>query len=322
MAKIGKISPIKREYSSSQLQTMQSSLSNRGLTRIPGTGVFKFPYKERDGYYRTGLDENASYIERIKDTQEKQLEKDRVRELRKKLEKALGGIDLGPTSQFWNSSKATGTNDTTHVQPVKLKDEDNLFDLSIPFRELEYSWLRVHPTIASSFQAWQRGEYPADTQFYVADDEVENAIVYKKKQLINKAIVKFEGMSPDRRKKIARLLGQPVTEDTPEHVVYNLVDTVLKQTEFKSGKFQGLNPVEVFTRFADMKDNLLHVKDVVKQAIAHSIYRMKPSGKIYEGDAEIARDEDDLVKMLVDEDNQEDLITLEQKLKSKKLAAV
>jgi len=319
MAKIGKISPIKREYSSSQLQTMQSSLSNRGLTRIPGTGVFKFPYKERDGYYRTGLDENASYIARIKDDQEKQLEKDRVKNLRQKLQNALG-VDLGPTSQFWNSSKARSVNDTNHVQPVKLRDEDNLFDLSIPFRELEYAWLRVHPTIASSFQAWQRGEFPADTQFYIADDEIENAVSFKKKQNINKAIVKFESMSPDKRKKVARLLGQPVAEDTPEHVVYNLIDTVLKQTEFKSGNFQGLNPVEVFTRFADMKENLLHVKDVVKQAIAHSIYRVKPSGKVYEGEAEIAKDEDELVKFLVDEDNQEDLITVEQKLKGKKLA--
>lgn len=321
MAKIGKISPIKREYSSSQQQTMQSSLSNRGMTRIPGTGVFKFPYKERDGYYRTGLDEDASYIKRIKDDQERQLEKDRVKVLRKKLEGLLG-VDLGPTSQFWNSSKARSVNDNTHVQPVKLKDDDNLFDLSIPYRELEYAWLRVHPTIASSFQAWQRGEFPADTQFYVADDEMESAIAFKKKQSINKAIVKFEQMSPDRRKKVARLLGQPVTEDTVEHVVYNLVDTLLKQTEFKSGTFQGLNPIEVFLRFADMKDSLLHVKDVVKQAIAHSIYRQKPSGKIYEGEAEIAKDEDDLVKYLVDEDHQEDLIILEDKLKTKKLAAV
>jgi hypothetical protein len=28
--------------------------------------------------------------------------------------------------------------------------------------------------------AWERGDYPADTQFYVADEEVENKIVFKK----------------------------------------------------------------------------------------------------------------------------------------------
>ena len=69
-----------------------------------------------------------------------------------------------------------------------------------------------------------------------------------------------------------------------------------------------------------MKEQLLHIKDLVKQAIDHSIYRVKPSGKVYEGEFEIAKDEDDLVKFLIDEDHQDDLITLENKLKTKKIA--
>ena len=182
--------------------------------------------------------------------------------------------------------------------------------------------LRVHPTIASSFQAWERGEYAADTQFYVVDDDIENEIVFKKKQLINKAIVKFEDMTPDKKKKIARLLGLPVTEDTKEEIVYNQVDNLLKQTEFKSGKHSGLNPIEVFNRFANMKENLLHIQDLVKQAISHSVYRVKPDGRIYEGEFEIAKDEQDLIKFLIDDDHQDELIVLEQKLKGKKLAAI
>lgn len=322
MGKIGKISTIKKEYNNSQLQTMQGGLALKGLTRIPGTGVFKYPYKELDGRYRTGLDPEANYIRRISDPLEREMETERVKALREKLELALGGIDLGPRSKFWNYGLSTSSDDSLHVQPVKLVDGDNFFDLSTPLQELAFSWLRVHPTIASSYQAWERGEYPADTQFYVADDEIENAVLFKKKQLINKAIVKFDAMTPEKKRKVARLLGLPVTEDTKEEAVYNLVDNVLKQTEFKNGKYQGLNPVEVFTRFADMKENLLHIKDLVKQALTHSIYRLKANGKIYEGEFEVAKDEDDLVKHLADDDNQEDLITLEQKLKSKKLASV
>ena len=45
MGKIGKISTIKKEYNNSQLQTMQGGLAQKGYTRIPGTGVFKYPYK-------------------------------------------------------------------------------------------------------------------------------------------------------------------------------------------------------------------------------------------------------------------------------------
>jgi hypothetical protein len=322
MGKLGKISTIKKEYNNSQLQTMQGGLALKGLTRIPGTGVFKYPYKELDGKYRTGVDPEAAYIRRIQDPTEREMEIERVTKLRDKLQAALGDVDLGPRSNFWNYGLSTSTSDTLHVQPVKLLDGDNFFDLSIPFQELAFSWLRVHPTIASSYQAWERGEYPAETQFYVADDEIENAVLFKKKQLINKAIVKFDSMTPERKRKVARLLGLPVTDDTKEEAVYNLVDNVLKQTEFKNGKYQGLNPVEVFTRFADMKDNLLHIKDLVKQAITHSVYRLKPNGKIYEGEFEIAKDEDDLIKQLADDDNQDLLLTLEGKLKTKKLAAV
>ena len=322
MGKIGKISTIKKEYNNSQLQTMQGGLALRGFTRIPGTGVFKYPYKELDGQYRTGLDPNAAYIKRIADPTERDLEKERVTKLREKLEAALGDIDLGPRSKFWNYGLSLSTEDQTHVQAVKLLDGDNFFDLSIPFQELAFSWLRVHPTIASSYQAWERGEYPADTQFYVVDDEIESAVIFKKKQLINKAIVKFDSMTPEKKRKVGRLLGLPVTEDTKEEVVYNQVDNMLKQSEFKSGAFQGLNPVEVFNRFADMKENLLHIKDLVKQAVSHSVYRIKPNGKVYEGEFEIAKDEEDLIRFLADDDNQDELLTLEQKLKTKKLAAV
>lgn len=322
MGRIGKISTIKKEYSTSQLQTMQSNLASKGMTRIPGTGVFKYPYKELDGQYRTGLDPNASYIRRIGDSTERELEIERVTKLRAKLEAALGDIDLGPRSKFWNYGLSTSTEDYNHVQPVKLLDGDNFFDLSIPFQELAFAWLRVHPTIASSYQAWERGEFPADTQFYVVDEDIESGIIFKKKQLINKAIVKFDSMTPEKKRKVARLLGLPVTEDTKEEIVYNQVDNILKQSEFKTGSFQGLNPVEVFNRFADMKENLLHIKDLVKQAITHSIYRIKPNGKVYEGEFEIAKDEEDLIKFLIDDDNQDELLTLEQKLKTKKLAAV
>jgi hypothetical protein len=80
-------------------------------------------------------------------------------------------------------------------------------------------------------------------------------------------------MSPEKKKKVARLLGLPVTDETKEEVVYNQVDNVLKQSELKTGNFKDC-PVEVFNRFADMKENLLHIKDLVKQAIQHSFIEL------------------------------------------------
>ena len=44
--------------------------------------------------------------------------------------------------------------------------------------------------------------------------------------------------------------------------------------------------------------------------------------RVYEGEFEIATDEDELVKFLADEDNQDQLLILEGKLKGKKIAAI
>jgi hypothetical protein len=322
MGKLGKISVIKKDHNGSSIQTMQDGLSQKGMTRIPGTGVFKYPYKELDGKYRTGLDPDAAYIRRIQDPLERKLEIERVTKLKKDLQEALGDVDLGPRSKFWNYSLASSTNDENHIKPYKLMDGDNLFDLSVPMQAITFAWLRVHPTIASNYQAYENGEFPAETQFYVADDDLESQIIFKKKQSINKAIAKFDNLSIQKKKKVARLLGLPVTDDTKDEVVYNMVDNVLKEVSFKAGKFKGLSTIEVFERYADMKDDLLHVRDLVKQAISFSVYRSRPNGKIYKGEYEVAKDEDDLVTYLMNEDNQDELLTLEAELKTKKIAAL
>jgi hypothetical protein len=321
MGRIGKIATLKRDFSTTSLKTMDKGLAEKNMTRIPGTGVFKFPYKELSGKYRTGLDPLAAYIQRIQDPDEKAAEIERVTKLKEKLEGLLE-VDLGRRSSFWDHSKSTSPEDTGHVRPAKLLDGVNLFALDDPFKELTYSWLRVHPTIASSYQAWERGEFPADTQFYVADEDIENAVVFKKKQKINKAIAKLEEMTPEKKKKVARQLGLPVSDNTKEEVVYNMIDSALKETEFKSGKYQGMSSVDMFHRFADMKEDILHIKDVIAQALSLNIYRVKPGGKITQGEAEVAKDEESLLKYLLSEENQDALITIEGEIQRKKLMAV
>ena len=69
-------------------------------------------------------------------------------------------------------------------------------------------------------------------------------------------------------------------------------------------------------------NNELSIRHQMQIARRKNSVKVKPSGKVYEGEFEIAKDEEDLVKFLIDDDNQDELITLEQKLKTKKLAAV
>lgn len=322
MSNIGKILPIVKEFPTNNgLVTMQSNLAAKGMTRVPGTGVYKYPYKELDGSYRTGLDPDAAYIQRILDETAKKIEIERVTKLRKKLEKMLS-LDLSPRSRYWNHALAQNPDDFNHVQPVKLIDSINVFDLSVPIKELQFAWLRVHPTIASSLMAYRNGEYPSNTQWYVADEAMENEILFKKKENVNKAVIAFSNMTPEKRKKVARLMGFPISENTLDSVVYNTVDSALKKEEMEVGQFKGLSSLQLFNRIMSLNDKTLEIKDVVRQAIEHSIYRVNAAGRVYQGQNEVAESEESLVIRLSDEKNQEEYILLNDQLKSKKLAAV
>lgn len=314
MGKTGKISVLQKPVSNTGIKTLDTGLRQHGYSRMPGTGMTILPYREASGKYRTGLDPEAAYLQRLPE-EERTLEIDRITKLRKELELALD-VDLNPRSKFWNFAG----NNEVKVQPQKLIDGDNYFDLEDPMQRITYEWLRVHPRLASSYQAWERGDVPADTQFFVADEEIENAQLFKKKAAINKAIVRLEDMSPEKRKRIARLLGLPITDSSLDSVVYNHIDTLLKQVEFKDGEYKGLSTVEMFIRFSEMKEDLVNIKDLVNQAIAHSIYRVKDSGRVFEGELEVADSKESLVSRLYDEDGQEERLALEKKLSSKKTA--
>lgn len=318
MGRIGKISVIPKDYSSA-FPTMEKSLREKGYSRAPGTVQMKFPYRELSGKYRTGLDEAAPHILNIQDDNIRIAEQKRIKELRKSLERATG-LDLGPTSDYYNylSNKPGGAK----VEPAKLIDGDNIYDLDNPKAAITYYWLAAHPTIASSLEAYHRGEFPAGTQYFVNDEEVEDKILYSKKKTANDAIIRFDSWSLDKRKKVARLLDLPVTEDTKEETVYNLVDNLLKGGPIASGMHQGADPIKVFTSYAILKDDVIYVKDLVEQALRNNIYKMKKGGRIFEGELEMFPSRDEMVDYLLDDTHQEDLLEIERKLKSKKLAKV
>lgn len=316
MGKTGKISSIKKEYNRNN-GSLEASLSLHGYSRFPGTGVRFVPYKEANGSYRTGLDENAPYLQKMKRTHPEnwKIETDRIKALRKDLEER-SGLDLGPRSDYYTQM----FNDRVSIKAeiIRLKEGDNIFDLDDVFKAITYAWLRVHPLIASSYGAYERGEYPSNTQFYVNDEDIEEEIKYKRKTQINKAVGTLDALGLEKRRKVARLLGLPVSENSKETFVYNLLDTFIKSQEIKAGDYKGANPVDLFLKFSEMDDKIVSTKDLVEQAIKHSIYRITKGGRITEGGKEIAKSKDELVSDLMDDKFQDDLLALQEKLKMKK----
>lgn len=320
MARSGKISPIKKEYSQNFL-TIDSSLAKHGFVRAPGTGRLFLPYRERTGLYRTGLDENAQYLQRLKDLSPEQYEAEvkRIREDKARLEAKLGCKDcLSPSSKFYDVS----SNENIKAYPVKLGSTDKYFDFSDVMEEITWNWMKVYPMIAPSLEAYMRGDASSECQYYVCDDQAETKLAYNKKKEINSAIAAFEKMEPSKKKRVARLMGLGVNDDTPEEEVYNIMDSTLKEMEFKSGKFQGTSTVRMFNEIANLTDSRLKVKDIIEQALTKNIYRERANGRIYEGEMEIARNKEELITSLLEDEHQEDLIILEKKLKGKKLAEI
>lgn len=322
MSRIGKISVIPKTYSDSK--SFEFALQKSGFNRAPGTGIMLFPHLEADGRCRTALDENNVFIRKIEDPELKKAKIAATQKLRKDLEEKTQ-VDLGGFSKYYRFGYTERRDGQVirlkTVEPYKLRDEDNIFDLSDSWTAVTYYWLSVHPRIASSLEAYNAGQYPPDTFFYVKDEEKEAELIYMKKKTANDAIIKFNGFSPEKKKKISRLCDLPAYDDTREEMVYNMMDEFLKAREIPNGAFKGSDPIRIFSMYADLDDNSIYTKDLIEQAFRSNIYRVN-KGKVYEGNQEVFKSKEELLESLLEEKNQGDLLDLEKKLKLKKLASV
>lgn len=289
MGRIGKISSIRKKYPAGTY-TVEATLSNTyNKNRIPSTGVRKFPYRLANGSYKTGLEDKP--------------------EERERLEK-LTNISLSPDSDYYNFT----SNARVKTDGYKLQEGDNVFSLEDPWAAIAYYWLSAHPTVASSLQDFEEGKYPADTEFYVNDGEIEVDRKYKKELEETKAIQTLAAMSVEKAKKVARMLGFPVTESSKYERVFTDLSQFIKSGTVALGPYKGMNSINKFNQFALMKSEELAVMDLVEQGIKHSIFRVASGGRLMKGDAELAKSKEDYIDFLRSKKGQEQLLQLEQDL--------
>lgn len=327
MGKIGRISPIKREYPKNAGASYAKSLSDAGLTRTPGTGSGKTPFKENNGHYRTGLDPEALYIKDMARTnpEDAKQEQARVKALREELE-AVTGLDLGPTSAYYREMFQPDEFSTSSTAAyIKLVDGNNTFNLDNPYAAITFAWLRVHPDIAPSYEAWERGKsshrckYISDCRWFVDDEEHEAEIEYKKNDAINKCVDALVNMSPTRQLKVAKLLGLPVSYNSMPKVVYNTLNTYIKEAGAVTRKSQN---VHNFEKMVQMADDNLDIRFRIKEAIDFNIYRVGKGGKVYEGEVPVADNEEELVEYMTSVKHQDDLLALQKKIDTAKSVAI
>lgn len=308
----GKISTVKRQVSDATVNGVQHSLLQKGLNFYPGVKRRIFPNKEPDGRYRTGLDEDAAYIKRMSSKQERDIEIAKVRELKSKIEEMYGGIDLGPRSDFY-SKMCDYKMDTVERAPIAvLTDGDNVFNLDIKEQAVVYAYLRVNSEVAPSAESLLTGNY-SRCSFYINDSDVESERGFKQRSKVNKAIGLLESLSNEKKKKVSRVLGLPVTDNTKESVVYNALDKYIKDSENPRNS----NHVDMFMKYVEMKDENLMIIDTIKQCITYNILR-NSNGNIMRNDAIIAPTEQEAVKYYSNPKKQSEFMSLQDELESKK----
>jgi hypothetical protein len=318
MARIAKILPLPVNFKQGEM-TMQNALAEKGYMRHPGTGIGIVPIQGLDGKYLTGLDPEANYIRRMRITNPEAAEKEAkvVRERKERLEAATG-IELGPRSEYYSGVYGSKFNTGQVASRVKLVDGDNTFNFSNPHKEIEYWWLtQITDLIAPSIEEWKRGICKSTVQFYISNPEAEASIVYEKNMTIAKAIESLKVMSVDRQRKVAKLIGLPITDNDKPEIVFNQLFIMLNNSIIDSGDYKGQNSIDLFNKIASMTDKILTVKSLVKEALHLRVFS-KRQGIIYEGSVSIAQSEDELVNDLSLESKQMERLALETRVADKK----
>lgn len=295
--------------------SVRGSLSAKGLTRFPGAKFRIPPYLEPNGTYRTGLDEDALYISRIADEKEREMEKTRVRELRRMADLLYGkNMDLSSTSEFYTKMTDRMMGTEQRCPFAELLDGDNNYNISEVKEDLiTYAYLRVHPEIAPSKNALLQGKY-AHCKYFVNEIEVEDENAYTNKKEINKAIIVLDSLSIDKQRKVARQLGLSLSESASDMAVYNALDNFIKQANKTEGKFNATRFIEV----TELRDENLEIMDTVKLALKYNILkRDTKTGKIKRAGQIFADSEDKAIIKLSDPNNQDDLYSIKSEIEIK-----
>lgn len=298
---------------------MQNALAERGYMRHPGTGIGIVPIQGLDGKYLTGLDPEANYIRRMRmvNPEAADAEARIVRERKERLE-SITGLDLGPRSEYYSGVYGPKFNSGQVASRVKLIDGDNTFNFSNPHKEIEFWWLtQITDLIAPSIEEWKKGSCKSTVQYYVSNPEAEAAVVYQKNMTVANAIESLKTMSIERQRKVAKLIGLPVTDNDKAEIVFNQLFQMLNKPAIENGEYKGQNSIDLFNKISVMNDKILSVKSLVKEAL-HLRVLSKRQGIIYEGTVSIAQSEDELVNELSLDSKQMERVALETRVADKK----
>lgn len=306
MNNIRKITTVKRK-SNAKGGSIRDSLLKEGLSRIPGARMLLTPWKEENGQYRTGLDEDGLYLRRLTPEQ-KESELKVIGMLKEKAKDLFPGVDLSPRAPFYTDIFKHYEKENVG-KTVRMKDGDNLFNLDKAYDLIAYAWLRVHPFVAPSGLLVNTGEY-SRCDYYVNDIDVEVETKFKMQTRIATAIASLSAMNPTRLRQIARQCGFAVTEVDKQEPIF------VKMYEFinESMGASKSNNLTLFESVNGLKQEALDIRDIMKRGFVYGVFKNFKQA-IYQGDTRVAANEDELLSIM--ESDQDKFLNVQQELKIK-----
>lgn len=198
------------------------AVENGQRSKFPGCyDKFQVPFG-KDKRRATGIDELSYKINSISNPEERELEKNRIKELRENLEK-LTGKDLSGTSSYWDDYSV----EVIGGMEWDMSNAKHVIDYNIAITEGT-----VAPSLKDARDGGPSGKY-LKSKYYVSRENEDVSSKVEKKRRYNSAVIKFETLMEDydRAVLVARYLGLHVTNSTPLNNVYDRIQEFLDRDE-------------------------------------------------------------------------------------------
>ena len=205
---------------------------------------------------------------------------------------AVLGVNLQPSTnnEYWAHFK------------VKMHDKTMVFDLNNALDEVRISVLRACKYIANSKKELEDGVWP-EAKYFIFDEQQEIQSEAKKVEIIAKAVIEFNKLSPGKRLDVLKIYGKIGDNNTPDFTYTKLYD-ILED-----------DPKE-FLRIVSMKKEEIAIRSLLFDLERTGIFRRRQAAYLY-NDSQVGFDYDDTVQNLLNPKNQELLIKLKSDLENR-----
>jgi hypothetical protein len=253
------------------------------------------PKINTDGKIITGLDENSIDIQKIENTNVRLERIKNIKKEREELERLLG-VDLAPTSNFWDDFF------------IILSDEETTLDPNNPLDRLKEKFLVANKYVAPSIEAIENEDDYVNCVFYLHREKEENKKKATKQLERDEAKYKLVSLKKSNPNKLVQLYSYIYGYDASNIDVDEAYLKLSQGFEDVDEKVAKRN-IDLFLTAEDKSPEQLSVKLILDKAIKKKIVSSK-KGIYRRGDIILGNSYDEALDYLVSIENQSELSSI------------